>query len=85
MSKRNVINEGVAITSMGFYKNLEPYPRRMEYRGRSYDFIEMGLKCLVKQGERIAQVMSLSDGAAWYQLKYDQSNASWTLMAITHG
>lgn len=85
MNKRDVINEQVAITSLGFYKNLESYPKRMEYRGRTYNFIEMGLKCLVRQGEKIAQVMSLSDGVAWYQLKYDQSSSSWTLLAITRG
>lgn len=85
MNKRNIINEQVAITSLGFYKNLEAYPKRMEYQGRTYNFIEMGLKCLIKQGEKIAQVMSLSDGACWYQLKYDQSSASWTLLAITRG
>lgn len=85
MNKRDVINEGVSITSLGFYKNLEPYPKRMEYKGKTYNFIEMGLKCLVRQGEKIAQVMTLSDGAAQYQLRYDQKSASWTLLAITHG
>lgn len=85
MNKRDIINEQVAITSLGFYKNLESYPKRMEYRGRTYNFIEMGLKCLVRQGEKIAQVMSLSDGVSWYQLKYDQSSSSWTLLAITKG
>lgn len=83
MKNRTLINENVTITSVAFNKNLETFPRRMEYQGRTIDFIEQGLKCLIKHGERIAQVMTMSDENADYQLRYDQSNAHWTLLAIT--
>jgi len=83
MNSRKVVNENVAITALAFTKNLETYPRRMEYQGRTYNFIEAGLRCLVKHKERIAQIVTMSDEEADYQLKYDQVNANWTLLAIT--
>ncbi len=83
MNNRKLINENVTITSVSFNKNLETYPRRMEYQGRTINFIEQGLKCLIRHGERIAQVMTMSDEESDYQLKYDQNSAHWTLLAIT--
>lgn len=83
MSKSKLINENVIITSLGFNEKLDTFPKRMEYRGDTYNFIEAGLKCLIKQGERIAQVITMSDERANYRLKYDQQDASWTLMAIS--
>lgn len=85
MSERIIVNQPVAITSVAFSKNLETYPTRMEYEGRQYNLIEAGLRCFVRHGSRIAHVITMSDGRSRYQLKYDQSNASWTLLAITHG
>lgn len=85
MSKRIVVNQPVAITSVTFNKDLETYPTRMEYGGRQYDLIQAGLRCSVRHAGRIAHVITMSDGESRYQLKYDQSNALWTLLAITHG
>ncbi|MDB5181108.1 MAG: hypothetical protein JWO54_871, partial [Candidatus Saccharibacteria bacterium] len=36
------VNEQVAVTQMGFKKNLAAYPRRMEFRGTMYDFLDAG-------------------------------------------
>jgi len=83
MNKAILVNENVTITSLGFNEKLDTFPKRMEYRGNTYNFIEAGLKCLVKKGERIAQVITMSDERANYRLRYDQQDASWTLMAIS--
>lgn len=80
--KKVEINEQVVVTSVGFRKNLAAYPRRMEYGGKTYSFIDAGLRCLVRQGERIAEVITLSDGQNNYRLRSDNLGANWTLLSI---
>lgn len=79
---RVTINEQVAITELGFKKNLSAYPRRMEFRGKVYEFIDAGLSCLIRSGEQMAQVITLSDGQALYRLRSDNHGGSWTLLNI---
>ncbi len=81
MNKVN-INEQVIVTALGFKKNLTAYPKRMEFRGVTYSFIDAGLRCLLRCGEHIAEFFTLSDGTTNYHLKYDQNNNGWTLISI---
>lgn len=81
MSKLKV-NEQVTVTALGFRKNLAVYPRKMEFRGNTYDFIDAGIMCLVKCGERVAEVITLSDGKANYFLRSDNRGVNWTLLSI---
>jgi len=81
MAKLNV-NEQVTVTELGFRRNLAMYPRRMEFRGNTYKFIDSGLMCLVKCGERVAEFITLSDGKADYFLRSDNRGANWTLVSI---
>ncbi len=76
------INEQVSVTRLGFRKNLSAYPRQMEFRGRVYDFIDAGLSCLVGAGDKVASIVTLSDGIADYQLRSDNFGGSWTLVSI---
>lgn len=76
------INEQVTVTAMGFRKNLAAYPRRMEFRGNTYNFIDAGLRCLIRHGERIAEVITLSDGQSEYHLRSDNSGGNWMLLSI---
>lgn len=76
------INEQVAITRVGFKKNLSAYPRSMEYRGTVYEFIDAGLSCLVRSGEHIAQIVTTSDGTSMFRLRSDNHGGNWTLLSI---
>jgi len=80
--KKVQVNEQVIVTAMGFRKNLATYPRRMEFRGTTYDFIDAGLRCLVRHGERIAEIITLSDGISDYHLRSDNRGLNWTLLSI---
>lgn len=82
MTKTN-INQTVHITALGFKKNLITYPRRMEYQGKTYNFIDAGLRCLFKCGEHIAEFFTLSDGQAYYHLRLDRTKNDWTLISIS--
>ena len=79
---RVTINEEVAVTRMGFKKNLSAYPRRMEFRGTIYEFIDAGLRCLVRSGEQFAEIITLSDGQSLYRLRSDNHGGNWTLLNI---
>ena len=79
---RVTINEQVSITQLGFKKNLSTYPRRMEYKGAVYNFIDAGLSCLVRSGEQMAQIITLSDGKSFYRLRSDTHGGNWTLLNI---
>lgn len=76
------INEQVFITQVGFKKNLMTYPRRMEFRGSVYNFIDAGLNCLVRTGGHMAQIVTLSDGQSLYRLRSDNHGGNWTLLSI---
>jgi len=79
---RVTINEEVAITNMGFKKNLSAYPRRMEFRGTIYEFLDAGLRILVRSGESMAEIITLTDGKSHYRLRSDNHGGNWTLLNI---
>jgi len=79
---RIAINEEVAVTKMGFKKNLTAYPRRMEFRGSIYEFIDAGLRCLIRSGESMAEIITLTDGHSQYRLRSDNHGGNWTLLSI---
>ena len=79
---KNLINTPVTITSMGFGRDMRAIPRRMEYEGNSIDFIDNGLRMIVQKGERIAQVLTMSDGDRDFHLRSDNHGGSWTLLSI---
>lgn len=81
---RHNINEGVNITALSFRspRDFTTFPRRMEYRGTSYTFLN-GLQYLIKKGGSITRIFDMTDGRANYRLKCDEQQCSWTLLAIT--
>lgn len=82
MAKKQTVNRQVDVTVVGFKKNLQTYPRRMEFDGKSYNFIDAGLRCLVRSGEKIAEIITLSDGASEFRLRSDDKGSNWTLLTI---
>lgn len=81
MTKQQV-NSTVNITSVGFNKNMLAYPRRMEYLGSTYEFIDAGIRCLIRNGSSVSEILTMSDGKALYRLRSDNRGSSWTLLSI---
>jgi hypothetical protein len=79
------INKEVAVTAVYFKGNreLKSYPKRMEFNGREYTFVESGLRYLVQKGQQLVHVFDMTDGDANYRLKFDDSQKLWTLVDIT--
>lgn len=83
MTKR-ALNEKVNITGWTFRNsgNLSTFPRRMEYQGATYTFMD-GLQFLVKRGESVKRIFDMTDGTTGYRLTTDEHQNEWRLVAIT--
>lgn len=81
MANSITINSPVDVTAVGFGRDMRSYPRRIEFEGTSYDFIDAGLRTVIRSGERIAQVFTMTDGARDYRLRNDGNR--WTLLSMS--
>ena len=80
---KTIINKEVNVTAVGFKKNLSAYPRAMEFDGKTYSFVDAGLSCIVRHGERLSQILTLSDGVAEFRLRSDNRGGIWTLLSMS--
>lgn len=78
----NTINTPVDITALGFGRDMEAIPRRMEYQGRSISFIDNGLRTTVRRGAVVAHILMMTDGIQTFRLRSDNHGGSWTLLGI---
>jgi hypothetical protein len=80
------VNKEVNVTALYFKKGnrqLTSYPKRMEFNGREYTFVESGLRYLIQKGQQLVQVFDMTDGATNYRLRFDQNQQLWTLVDVT--
>lgn len=84
MSNRVTINKEVSVTALYFRDNgsLKSFPKRMEFEGREYTFMESGLRYLIHKGQRLTQIFDMTDGVANYRLKFDDEEKLWTLIDV---
>jgi hypothetical protein len=67
---------------MGFGRNMSAYPRRIEFEGTTYSFVDTGLRTVVRTGGKIAQILTMSDGLRDFCLRSYDRGGSWTLLSI---
>ena len=77
------INKEVSVTRIGFKKNMSVYPQQVELDGVPIDFIDAGISCMVRSGERIARIFTLTDGRSEFRLRSDNNGGAWTLLSIS--
>jgi hypothetical protein len=82
---RVAINKEVSVTALYFRNNgqMKSFPKRMEYNGREYTFLESGLRFLVQKGQRLTQIFDMTDGNTNYRLKFSDQEQLWTLVDIS--
>ena len=83
MTKFNTINRPVAITALGFGRDMRVTPRRIEFDGSSYTFVDEGIRARIQRGSVISQVLTMSDGERMFRLKNDGMGGNWTLLGIS--
>ncbi len=82
---RTPVNKEVTVTSM-YFKNgnqrLQAFPRRIEFEGNEYTFVESGFHYLVKRGQRLIELFDMNDGINDYRLKFDTDERTWILVGM---
>jgi hypothetical protein len=83
-TNRVVVNQEVNVPEIYFKSEgqLKSFPRRMEFRGREYTFMD-GLRYLIHKGAQAIQVFDMTDGARDYRLQFNAGEQSWTLVDMT--
>ena len=76
----NPINIPVSITALSFGRDMSAIPKRMEWAGRIYDFIDRGISVRSRRGEHVSSTVTCSDGTRTFCLR--QSGAQWTLLSV---
>lgn len=79
-----VVNQEVTINSV-YFKNknqLEAFPKKMEFAGETYTFLNDGWRFLVQRGREVVKIFTVSDGTSNFRLKLDASEKHWTLLDI---
>lgn len=77
---KNIINSPVDITAVGFGRGMRAYPKRMEWAGKTYTFIDRGICVTSRRGETITSMLTMSDGIQSFCLRC--SGAKWTLIGV---
>ncbi len=73
-----IINSPVNVTSVGFDRRMQAYPKRMEWDGATYYFVDSGVR--VRRGEHGSCTLTMSDGSQNYCLR--QHGGGWTLVSL---
>ena len=77
----NSINSPVSVTAMAFGRDMQPIPKRMEWAGRTYQFIDRGIRVVSRRGESIMSTVTMSDGSQSFCLR--QAGGMWTLLSVS--
>ena len=77
----NSINSPVSVTAMAFGRDMQPIPKRMEWAGRTYQFIDRGIRVVSRRGESIMSTVTMSDGSQSFCLR--QTGSAWTLLSVS--
>ena len=84
MNTRITVEKEVVVPEL-FFKNegqLNSFPRRMEFNGREYTFMD-GLRYLIHKGHQLVQIFDMTDGRRDYRLQFDNAEHSWTLVDMS--
>jgi hypothetical protein len=83
MTPKTTLNREVNVT--GYYfrnRNLQTFPRQIEFDNQRVTFVEAGMQYLVKKGQNFIKLFDATDGNSNYRLKYDPEQLLWTLISV---
>ncbi len=82
---RTPINKEVTITSLYFRggPHMKSFPKRMEFDGQEYTFVESGLRYLIQKGQKLVELFDMTDGVSSYRLKFETDQNTWTLVGMS--
>ncbi|HUC88112.1 MAG TPA: hypothetical protein VMR95_03105 [Candidatus Binatia bacterium] len=79
------VNKVVDVNSFYFKRagSLKTFPKQIEVDGRSYVFIENGLRLLIRKGQSLVELFDMTDGQSTFRLRRESNQ--WTLVGIKAG
>lgn len=80
---KTTIEKPVSVTAIRFARNFETVPSRIEFEGRTINFIDEGLRFSIKHGNKITKLFDLSDGESLFRLRQEPSSLNWNLLSIS--
>ncbi len=85
VTTRTPINKEVAITGLYFRggHHMKSFPKRMEFNGQEYTFVESGLRYLIQKGQKLVELFDMTDGVNSYRLKFETDQNTWTLVGMS--
>ncbi len=80
---KNPINKDVRVTALWFDRNFDSVPKRIEFEGRSYTFLDRGMRYCIKRGDHITRLFDLTDGESLFRLRQEVDSSAWNLLSIS--
>lgn len=80
---RTNLNKEVTVTGLYFSRQMRSFPKRIEFDGNEYTFLESGFRYLVQKGQQLTELFDMTDGTNNYRLKFDNSERTWTLIGMS--
>ncbi len=77
------MSQEVSVTAFYFAagSTQKSFPRRIEDdQGHQLNFLENGLRCIVKKGQELIEIFNMTDGQQLYRLSFEPGNNSWKLL-----
>ncbi len=74
----------VSVTSYYFSGGAtnRSFPRRIELeQGDQINFLESGLRCIVKKGQELIEIFNMTDGVKLYRLGFEPAKNTWKLLS----
>ena len=75
-----ILNQEITVTGYHFTKGRS-FPSRIQFGDDELNFAEIGLRCLVKKGQELIEVFTMSDGRDTYTIRHERANSHWTLLS----
>lgn len=75
------MSKEVEVTSFYFANGSTSrcYPLSIKVDDQQISFLKDGLRCLVRKGQEVLQVFSMSDGEQLYRLIFEPTHGTWHL------
>lgn len=80
---KTTIEKPVSVTAIRFGRDFEPVPKRIEFEGRTINFVDEGLRFCIKRGSEITRLFDLSDGESLFRLRQEATTLTWNLLSIS--
>ena len=74
-------NQPISVTKMSFGPDMRAYPSRIVIEGETYEFVDRGLSCTIKQGSARTHILTLTDGNRQFWLR-EGVRGAWTLLDV---